>query len=366
MSEIIQAIKRLSINSCLIALLFGCGNTEKPDPLLVNVIEAKLSPYDVKWVTTGVISTDYLPGLTAKTAGRVEKILVRAGEKVKKDQILIVLDRKEQMIKLNTAKSHLASAKARYESAEKEKKMNEKLISKGAVSQLAYIKSIGHAKYEKQMLYSAEEALKEAGYQIKRTNIRAPINGTIASITVHVGEYIDQFHSKKIITIVNNHELEATFPISQTRSKKVRKGQLIYLYTDNDEKPLKSIVTAISPEVKDESGYFNIVAEFKNIYNWKVGSSVYGELVINKVEKTISVPNSAVYQTPLDDFVYLVIKNKAKRVPIKIIAKEEEYMVITGPISNGEKIITTGASYLSNDQLVKVISTDEKVSDDGK
>ena len=114
--------KRLMVMVALVALLSGCGGEEdtmkNEKEVPVEVLQVKEATYDKKISLPGVVSNDEEIIYSFKMEGRLEKIQVKSGQRVKVGDVLAKLDEKDYKNLLEISQLQVTSAKAAYENAQ--------------------------------------------------------------------------------------------------------------------------------------------------------------------------------------------------------------------------------------------------------
>ncbi|MEG6584772.1 HlyD family secretion protein [Dendrosporobacter sp. 1207_IL3150] len=135
--------------------------------------------------------------------GTVGAINVKEGDKVRSGQPLIQLVRQDYEARVGSANADLARAMALIEQskvnladAERELKRQEQLAAVGAVSRQQLDQARTAVERSTAALSQADADMKvqqsrltEAGGQLEKTELKSPINGTVAYLDVKVGEH---------------------------------------------------------------------------------------------------------------------------------------------------------------------------------
>jgi len=284
----------------LIALvLVACGG-EPParPPLAVQVEaigEAEFNP-SIEVISRLSSTTDV--ALRPETDGRVVKILVRQGQRVKAGQRILVLDNVQQSAALNASQ---AEARKDRLNAQRYIFLNEQ----GAVS------TRDRDFYVTQAIKSRDQVRADAatlGYKY----VTAPISGEIGDLdTVKLGDYVRQ--GQAITGIVDNSALWTLMDVPATQASRVALGQTVELATQGAPSVGGSgKVVFISPYygVSGNSSSPNTVlvkASFPNL----TGKLKTGQYVRNRIitgsNRALSVPVTAVLMQAQQPFVYRVL-----------------------------------------------------------
>ena len=281
-------------------LLVGCGSQPQArQPLSVQtetIGEASFSP-SIEVISQLSSTTDV--ALKPEVDGRVVKILVTQGQRVKAGKPILVLDNVQQSAALDASK---AEARKDIFNAERYIFLNEQ----GAVS------TRDRDFYVTQAIQSRDQARAKAadlGYKY----VTAPISGEIGYLnTVKLGDYVRQ--GQAITGIVDNRDLWTLMDVPATQASRVRLGQPVELKSQGNP-PVINIgkVVFISPYygVSGNQSSPNTVlvkAAFPNL----TGKLKTGQYVRNRIitgnSRQLSVPVQAVMMQAQQPFVYRVFR----------------------------------------------------------
>jgi membrane fusion protein, multidrug efflux system len=294
---VFRAVPALSF---LALLLVACGSKPQArQPLAVQtetIGEASFSP-SIDVISQLSSTTDV--ALKPEVDGRVVKILVTQGQRVKAGQPILVLDNVQQSAALDASK---AEASKDIVNAERYIFLNEQ----GAVS------TKDRDYYVTQAIQSRDQARAKAadlGYKY----VTAPISGEIGDLdTVKLGDYVRQ--GQAITGIVDNRDLWTLMDVPATQASRVRLGQPVELKSQGNP-PVINIgkVVFISPYygVSGNQSSPNTVlvkASFPNL----TGKLKTGQYVRNRIitgnSRQLSVPVQAVMMQAQQPFVYRVFR----------------------------------------------------------
>ncbi len=226
----------------------------------------------------GKIQPEIEVKLAPDVSGEVVELEVNEGDEVEKGQLLVkinpdiyesALDRMEAS--LNTSKANLANAKARlaqvkaqFINAEANYKRNKKLWEDGVVSDADFDNTKSNYEVAKADVEAAEQnviaakfnvksaaaSLKEARENLSKTNIYAPMNGTISKLNIEKGERVvgtSQFEGTEIMRVANLSEMEVNVSVNENDIVRVEKGDTALIEVDAYiNRKFKGVVTQIA------------------------------------------------------------------------------------------------------------------------
>ncbi len=281
-------------------LLVACGSKPQArQPLAVQtetIGEASFSP-SIQVISQLSSTTDV--ALKPEVDGRVVKILVTQGQRVKAGQPILVLDNVQQSAALDASK---AEARKDIVNAERYIFLNEQ----GAVS------TKDRDYYVTQAIQSRDQARATAadlGYKY----VTAPISGEIGDLdTVKIGDYVRK--GQAITGIVDNSDLWTLMDVPATQASRVQMGQSVELKSQGNPPVISTgKVVFISPYfgISGNQSSPNTVlvkASFPNL----TGKLKTGQYVRNRIitgnSRQLSVPVQAVMMQAQQPFVYRVFR----------------------------------------------------------
>ncbi|MGR8981021.1 MAG: efflux RND transporter periplasmic adaptor subunit [Gammaproteobacteria bacterium] len=178
-------------------MLAGCNNhsgekVQKTPPNLPSVTIAQPLAQDVtEWDEfTGRIEAVSSVDVRARVSGYLEKVKFKAGENVKKGDLLFVIDPKPFAALLNHAGAELDRARARLELAKNDLERAERLFRAKAISEEEYDARSKGLREAEAAAQSAQANVVTARLNLDFTKIRAPIDGRIGRELITEGNLV--------------------------------------------------------------------------------------------------------------------------------------------------------------------------------
>jgi RND family efflux transporter MFP subunit len=174
-------------------------------------------------VANGELVSPVRSELAVKNPGRVARVYVDEGARVRRGQTLLTLETEYLTLALKQADAQVAQARAAASEAERDFKRKEELLAKESVSRAAYDRS--RSSYDSAL---AAVAAAEAGRDLARQQVRdavlvAPITGVVEERRTDVGERLGD--NSVAFVIAQTSPIKLRFRLPERYLANLREGQ---------------------------------------------------------------------------------------------------------------------------------------------
>jgi RND family efflux transporter MFP subunit len=286
--------------------------------------------------------------LSPQVDGNLTAILVHSGERVKSGQVLMQIDPAKQEAALQsqaaTEQQKLAVYKYNQTEVERQRKLFAAgVTSRDALDQAEQAYSNSKADYEAAMASRGTQE-QELGYY----KIRAPFDGIVGDIPVHVGDYVSG--TTVLTTVDENRDLEAYIYVPTERAAQIRMGLPVEIL-DNNEQPIeRTAIDFISPQVDNGLQGILVKAPVHSQQAAVRTDQLVKARVIWSTAPTPVVPVLAVTRLGGQAFVYVAQDQGghyfAHQVAVKLGDTVGNDYAVLGGLQNGEKVIVSGTQFL--------------------
>ena len=347
------------------AILLGACQAEPPaarPPLSVSAEAATLAPFTDNVDTVSTLDAVDEVQLAAQAGGRIQRLLVRQGDKVAAGQLLLVLDQAQAQADVARLEAEVQTNKLNYE-------RYEYLVRQGAAS------AFQRDEFRQRYLSSGQDLVARRA-DLAFRDLKAPISGIIGDVEVKLGDVISA--GDPFTTIIRNDRLLARVDVPAVFSNRLRLGQVVILMDPASNKPMaQSVIKSLDPGVVPGTQSLLAKAEFANPSGvLRNGLRTRTRLVLDSRQE-LSVPFAAVTQISGQSFVYAVgsladLERRPGRTDLAVARKLPagtsfalQTPVQLGPLQNnrypvlnglqaGTRVITTNLINLRNGAPVKV------------
>ena len=312
----------------------------------ILVTTEKVSKQDFKRYSEiqGVVKSDEVTKVSAEIPGRVLRIFVNNGDRVKKGQLLIKLD-------VESFQKQLEELQKSYELAKDIYERQQRLWKKNIGSEIQFLR----AKNNKERLEKGIESLK---IQLRKSKIYAPSSGIIDNKHIEEGELASP--GFPLMMILNTAKMKVTADVPENYLSTVHKGDEVTVKFPSLNMEAKGKITLIGSTINPTNRTFSIETKFDNHKNLLKPNLLAIVLLTDYfVPDALVIPSNLVqYEISGKPFVMTIEKDRnIYRARKKYVVAGEEYngnIVIIEGLKENDIIISKGARSISDNEIVEV------------
>ncbi|MDD3594163.1 MAG: efflux RND transporter periplasmic adaptor subunit [Candidatus Gastranaerophilales bacterium] len=320
---------------------------------------------------SGTINPVNTVDIGAGTSGLITDIYVDYNSKVKKNQVLAQIDPSIPQAQVDKAQNDLNSARANYQKTKSllnfEKKNYDrykKLYAKNYVSksdldlaEANYFAKLAELNSMQAIIQQNAASLQTGLTNLRYTKIISPVDGTVVSRSVDVGQMVvSSFQTPTLFLVAQDlTEMQIEVNVSEADIGKVHVGQEVeYTLDGYPDLILKGEVSQvrISPTTVSNVVTYNVIVLVDNeSQQIKPGMSANVSIITAKSENVLCAPLAALRFSPTEitggqkfeqQGLWLLKDKKPERVGIKTGAKNSsETEIISKDIKENDEVITS-------------------------
>ncbi len=282
--------------------------------------------------------------------GRVRKIHVGAGDRVKSGQLIITIDN-------NMAAEQIQQAEAAYELARTAFEKQQTLWNQKIGSEMQFLQ----AKSQKEQAEAGLAAMRE---QQRLTNITAPFDGTVDDIMVRVGDMTSPMQAAARVVDLTGVQLEADVPESYLRT--VRSGAPVnVMFPSVSDDTLKAKLDHVGEFIDPSNRTFKVTVRVPQGEKM-MRPNLLSDISIQNYhsDSALVVPSRAVLQDVKgNNYIFVLDKTtgdeaKARKVMVKRVSEYKGRLSIApvdaAGLKGGESIVDEGAKNVTDGLTVRV------------
>ncbi|MFC2520451.1 MAG: efflux RND transporter periplasmic adaptor subunit [Tannerella sp.] len=349
-NRLVKKIKRIVLLSVVGLAVVGTfvflWKKAQPEVIEYEIVTPERGTVETKTVATGNVEPRYEILIKPQISGIISEVLKEAGQRVTEGEIIAKVKVIPEMGQLNSAESRVNVARISLEQVESTHHRDEQLFKQGILTAEEFDVSKANYRKAKEELANAQSSLEIVRDGISRnsrssstTQIRSTITGMILNVPIKVGNSVIQSNSfndgTTIASVANMNDMIFRGNVDETEIGKIREGMPIKLTVGAlGTRTFDAVLEYVSPKGEEKNGaiQFEIKAavSLPDTSFVRAGYSANAEIVLERAENVLTIPESTVEFHGDTAFVQVVKQEKPKQI-------FEKRQIKTG-LSDGIKI----------------------------
>lgn len=335
---------------------------------------AKYSDIQQTVVATGTVRSSNRVEVGARVSGKVEKILVKLGQKVKKGELIAELDSITQENTLNSAQAQLAAYKAQLVAAQTAYRVANSNFQRIAKLYKRKASSLDDYENAQNNLDSAKANVEQIQAQIKQseievntaatnlnyTKITSPIDGTVISIPVSVGQTVNANQTTPTIIQVADLDTMLIKPeISEGDITKIKPGMKVQFTTlAEPDEIYQAEIASVDPALTTltDNEYSESVSDTNAIYYYanvlvpnpehklQIGMTTQNTIITAQKQHVLVVPTLAIQKRNGQNSVQILDGDKVVEKVVQIGLHDDINTEILSGLNEGDNVILSQSS----------------------
>ena len=278
----------------------------------------------------------------SQVSGIVTQLNVAVGSEVEAGAVIARIDPRPLEDRLRQAQTQVALDTVQLGKARRDQQRGQALLQGGLVPRQQAEDLDWAVRSAQAELDTARAAVTAAQTDLAYSVIRAPVSGTVASVSTQQGETVAAaFAAPTFVTIVQPRALELDGLVDETDIGNVRPGDAVTFTVETfPDRLLRAQVTRIAPAAVIISGVVNysVIARLLETPRF-LRADMTANLTIRTGTRTaVTVPSAAVERDGAGNFVWLERGNAAVRQPVAIGERGSDWTEITSGLGPASRI----------------------------
>jgi len=336
----------------------------RAQPIVVDTVEVGRGPVAETVTNTraGTVEACRRAKLAPPAGGQIARLLVKKGDRVQADQVLLELWNDDVRAELTVAERDAAASGARREEAcvaarvaRRESGRLASLVERRRVSTELAERAAGEAEAREAGCRAAAEQIRvsqarieAARARLERTLLRAPFAGTVAEINGELGEFVTPspvgIPTPPAVDVVDTSCIYITAPIDEVDAPRVRAGMPARVTLDAfRDRSFPAHVRRVAPYVLDtekQARTVEVEAEVDDMGDALLlpGYSADVEVILEERGDVLRVPTRALLQGKR---VYVLDGGLIRARELATGIGNWEYTEITGGLEAGARVVVS-------------------------
>ena len=274
-------------------------------------------------------------------SGRLTEIVVESGSRIEQGQVIARLDAENEEIAVDKAQIVL-------EDAERTLQRLSSLRASNAVTEVQVTDALlarNNARLE----------LRQAELDLSRRSVQAPISGVVGILPITSGNYVTS--DTEIATIDDRSSILIDFWVPERFAGAINVGdELKATSVARPGEVYNGIVSALDNRVDDTSRTLHVQARVPNDDDRLRAGMSFQVSMRFPGDSYPSVDPLAVQWGTDGAYVWAVRDGHAERIPVRIVQRNAESVLLDAPLVAGDVVVTEGTHAVREGEAVKVAS----------
>ena len=319
-----------------------------------RVIKVAASPVEISESYSAAIRGRQDVDIMPQISGRIIRLYVKEGERVKTGQVLAVIDQVPYLAALRTASANVGATQARVETARIELRGKQALFDEKVISDYELSLARNQLAVALAELEQAEAQESDARNNLSYTEIKSPSNGVVGTLPYRIGALVGPNMAQPFTVVSDNAEMYAYFSISENmlRQYSARYGSIDSIagtpevglqLNDGSLYKAKGRIETISGVVDPVTGTVQIKALFPNPDRELLSGSIGNVILQNPKTEAVTIPMTATVELQ-DKIIAYRLKNGQAEAAYLMVDRlnDGNRFIVREGLSVGDTIIAEG------------------------
>lgn len=282
---------------------------------------------------------------------RVKTVAVEEGDRVRRGDLLVALDDAVPAAQAAQAEAAVVEAEAALRIAEADLRRASDLARSENLARQTLEQRQANARQAEARLLSARARAQEAAARLSQARILAPADGMVSRRAILPGAVVQP--GQEMVRLIEEGRLELDARVPELDLAAVAPGQAVRVL--HGAREIQGTVRAVAPVVAGETRLGLVHVALPAESGLRPGMFARAEILPNPAPVLVVPQEAVVFRGP--QAVVFVLAEGADRVaqrPILAGARQEGMIVVGEGLSPGERVVVTGAGFLSDGDRVRV------------
>jgi len=296
---------------------------------------------------------------------RLTEVLVNVGDVVTAGQTLARFSDETVQADLAQAKAALLEAQANLSEASSNAERARSLMNTGAISTQQINQLITAEQTARARVAATEANVNAHKLRLKFTQLLAPDSGVISARSPTVGAVVS--NGTELFRMIRKGRLEWRAEVMASELSRIRAGTHVTLVAANGTRlngKVRMIGPTVNPQNRAALVYVDLLPAASGEAAAKPGMFARGEFTLGSGNGVTLPQQSVVVRDGFSYVFQLKPDNRVAQVKVKTGRYLQDQVEITEGISLQDEIVVSGAGFLNDGDLVRVIRSDAKSRDD--
>lgn len=345
-------------------LMAGCQDVEQKDKNVIRSIqwmEMRDGAAEQQRLIAGIVKPVDSTALSFESGGKIAKLHIDLGDKVRTGDIIAELDARPFKLKVDAAQANLARAKAVFQDRRQEYERQKKLFEGNWVAQAKVDAVLASFEAAKSEVRAVASQLKLAERDLEMAVIRAPFDGAISRKSANAFQEVAA--GQMIVQLSGESELEIVTNVPPSLINRLKVGKAMGVrFPSLPNSSVKAEIREIGSRAQEANSFpvkLRLSGPVDGLHAGMSAEIAFTFASTVSVSTAFMAPLSAILAGEAQEhyvFVYDAKSSSVTRRKIVVRDIRNNRVEITGDLKGGEIIATAGVPFLREGQKVQLLS----------
>jgi HlyD family secretion protein len=346
-----------------VLLLAACSGKAAQPPVempLVTVLVPGRSDVTSTVAFTGTINARDETAIGVEGEGaRVAAVLVEAGDRVRRGQLLARLDTSVAQPQLRSIEAALEEARAAAQLAEADARRAESVAASGALAAQEIERRRSAAVSAEAKVKVAAAQLAESRARLARTEIRAPSDGIILTRDAEVGQLATSA-SGPLFRLGRGGAIEMRGVVAEQDLPALAPGQVAKVRITGVERAFEGKVRLLGAVIDPQTRLGSVRIDLPADPVLRPGAFARAEVAVSRDSRPV-LPQTALLADERGNYVLVVgAGDKVERREVRVAGTRNDGIVVAAGLSSSERVVTTAGAFLREGEQVRTVAAEAR------
>lgn len=321
----------------------------KAPALLVTVAAVRSQMLSQQLTVDAELSSLSSPNIATEVSAKVQRVLVKPGEVVRKGQVLAQLEDLDLSLSAAETRAQLSQLEASLADKTRALARAEELFAKEYVSKASRDEAVFARDASRAQVDAARAKATLSERSLAKAQVVAPFDGTVLDVKTAPGAYARA--GDVLFQLWSPQQSTLRLRIPQDYLGQVRPAQEVILQHGSQE--LKSTLTRVNTSVQAASRSFEAHAAIPQELAGVSGLSLAARIQLSP-RQALVVPAQAPQLEAGKALLVLVKDGKAQKVPVELGIQQDGVVEVLAGVEEGAQVVVEGAAFANQGQPVQV------------
>lgn len=308
-----------------------------PTEHALPTLQVHTEPLALHYQTVGSVVSDERVEISSRLAAYVRAINVREGEAIRRGQVLVQLDARDQQAAVQQAQAQRALREAALRDAERTLEDTRTLFKRGLVADAARRRAQLEYDSAEQALRAQEAALRATQAQLRYTEIVSPVDGVVAQRLARTGDLVTP--GRPLLVVESDTALLFETAAAESQVQHIAVGDVAQVSIDATGQRYRATVLRVVPSGDPVTRRFMVKLQLDDAAGLTPGLFGRSRFKVGETEG-LRVPDAALAQRGGLTGVFVVGENNRLNYRwVRTGRREDGLTEITAGLQAGETIL---------------------------